>query len=107
MKAPGRHPGSAPAVGIQLMENHDEAYRVWSRAGMRDRVLVHIDAHDDVGWAADDAAINIASYICPALKEGIVREVFWVIPDKTWNTTKSIKSVMQRLKRIMKKYPGD
>jgi tetratricopeptide (TPR) repeat protein len=107
MKAPGRQPGSAPAVGIHLMENHDEAYQIWSRAGVRHRVLVHIDAHDDVVWAADEASINIASYICPALKEGIVREVFWVIPDETWKTPKSIKSVMQRLKRIMKKYPGD
>jgi tetratricopeptide (TPR) repeat protein len=107
MTPPGRRFSLAPEVGIQLMENHDEAYRIWARAGVRDRVLVHIDAHDDVVWAADEASINIASYICPALKEGIVREVFWVIPDATWNTTKSIKSVMQRLRRIMKKYPGD
>lgn len=41
MNAFGRHPGSAPAVGRQLKGNHDEAYRIWSRAGVRDRVLVH------------------------------------------------------------------
>lgn len=107
MTLSGRHLEPAAAVGIHLMENHDEAYRIWSRAGVRDRVLVHIDAHDDVVWAADEAAINIASYICPALKEGIVREVFWVIPDETWETPKSIKNVMQRLKGVMKRYPGD
>jgi hypothetical protein len=68
MTVPGRYPGSASAVSIQLMENHDEAYRVWRRAGVRDRVLVHIDAHDDVVWAADEASINIASYNLPGVK---------------------------------------
>jgi tetratricopeptide (TPR) repeat protein len=106
MEDSGQRSGLAPAGGIHLMENHDEAYRVWSRMGVRDRVLVHIDAHDDVVWAADDAAINIASFICPAIKEGMVREVFWVVPDETWATPKRIRCVMQRLKRVMKRYPG-
>jgi tetratricopeptide (TPR) repeat protein len=107
MKAPRQFAGPAPLVGIHLMENHDEAYRIWSRAGVRDRVLVHIDAHDDVVWAADEASINIASYICPALREGIVREVFWVIPDETWKSPKGIRNVIQRLKKVRKKYPGE
>ena len=32
------------------MENHDEAYHRWREAGLQERTLVHIDAHDDLLW---------------------------------------------------------
>lgn len=79
------------------MENHDEAYRVWRDAGVRQKILVHIDAHDDLVWMPDRAAINIANFICPALKENLVREVFWVVPDQTWEDASSRKPLVRRL----------
>ena len=71
---------------VHLMENHDGAYYIWRDLGVKDRILVHIDAHHDMWWAEDTKAslVTIANFICPALKEGIVREVFWVVPDATW-----------------------
>jgi Flp pilus assembly protein TadD len=79
-----------PGAPVFLMENHDQAYRLWSSAGLRDRVLVHIDAHDDlidhgaVQWTPAQASTNIATFLCAALREGIVREMVWVVPDDFW-----------------------
>jgi hypothetical protein len=95
-----------PATGIFVMENHDEAYRVWRDAGVRQKILVHIDAHDDLVWTPDQGPINIANFICPALKEDMVREVFWVVPDQTWEDARSRKHLVRRLRKILAKYPG-
>ncbi|MFI5329493.1 MAG: tetratricopeptide repeat protein [Desulfobaccales bacterium] len=88
------------------MENHDEAYRVWREAGVHEKILVHIDAHDDLVWNPDQGSINIANFICPALKEGMIREVFWVVPDRTWEDAASRKSLVRRLHKLLAKYPG-
>ena len=61
---------------VHLMENHDQAYFVWKDAGVRDKILVHVDAHDDLSWVADRSSLNIGNFICQALKEGMVREIF-------------------------------
>jgi tetratricopeptide (TPR) repeat protein len=87
------------------MENHDGALYVWREAGVRQRVLVHVDAHHDMWWIEDNATITIADFICPALKEGLVREIFWVIPDATFESPKSRKHVLKHLARILQKYP--
>ena len=73
---------------VFLCENHDEAYTVWRDLGVRNRILVHIDAHHDMygQWPAADGSrpqITIANYIYPAVEEGAVREVVWVVPDRT------------------------
>ena len=34
------------------MEDHDEAYLAWKEKKIRDRVLLHFDAHIDFGWIA-------------------------------------------------------
>jgi tetratricopeptide (TPR) repeat protein len=43
-------PPGAPVVDV--MEDHDGAYRVWKEAGLRDRILFHFDAHMDFAWIA-------------------------------------------------------
>lgn len=91
---------------IFLMENHDEAYRVWREAEVRDKILVHIDAHDDLLWSPDHDSINIGNFICPALKEGMVREVLWVVPDQTWEDASSRRTLVRCLHKISAKYPG-
>jgi tetratricopeptide (TPR) repeat protein len=91
---------------VFLMENHDEAYHIWRAAAVKQRVLVHIDAHDDIWWLPDAASPNIANFICPALREDLVKEVYWVVPDQTWSDLKGQRSVLRRLKRICKTYPG-
>ncbi len=91
---------------IHRMENHDAAYHCWREAGVKDRILVHLDAHHDMWWIDDNQAITIANYICPALQEGLVREVYWVVPDASFQTRANRRAVAQNLKRIVKKYPG-
>jgi len=90
-----------------LMKNHDEAYQVWHQAGVRERICVHLDAHDDMGWIPEETPTCIANFICQALKESLVREVFWVVPDQTWQSPRHLNPVLLRLKKIIKSYPGD
>ena len=100
------HSGSGSPNPIVLMENHDGAYRVWHQAGFREKILVHIDAHDDLSWAPDGDSLNIANFISLALREGIIREVFWVVPDHTWESSKTRKPLLRRLKQLTAKFPG-
>ncbi len=91
---------------VHLVENHDEVYHLWGSSGMKHRVLIHIDAHHDLGWFADPNHMDIANFIWPALKENIVREFFWVVPDPAWETPESRKSVIRHLKKITERCPG-
>lgn len=88
---------------IALMGDHNEAYRYWRQAreedpGLRGAVLVHFDSHDDLG---DDPPLHplppapgseseflsyvsrtpIGGFIAPAVYEGLVDEIYWVVPD--------------------------
>ena len=90
---------------IFKMENHDEAYYIWKNQGVKNKTIVHIDAHNDMWWIENDLRITIANFICPALKEDIVKKIFWIVPDKTWETTKNRKKVLSHLDRITKTYP--
>jgi tetratricopeptide (TPR) repeat protein len=88
------------------MENHDQAYYVWRDAGVKNRILVHIDAHHDMWWIEDNSSISIADFICPALKEDMVAEVYWVVPDGTWQSARSRRALRRVLKETLKKYPN-
>src|SRR5580765_3403265 len=91
---------------VFLMENHDEAYSVWRDAEAKNRILMHVDAHHDMWWVPENASMTIANFICPGLQEEMVREVFWVVPDQTWELSRSRKAVFQHLREITKWYPG-
>ena len=91
---------------ISLMENHDQAYYLWRDAGFKNRILVHIDAHDDMHYADPEDPINITNFICPALREDIVREVYWVIPDCNWQVAGGIAPVRRYLQKVTDCYPG-
>ena len=75
-----------PSRAVHCIENHDEAYSLWRERGFRRRILIHIDAHHDMWWTSDSTSITIANFICQALQEQIVRELYWVVPDATWQT---------------------
>lgn len=91
---------------VFVAESHDEAYRTWLGAGVNSRTLVHIDAHHDMWWAEDGQPITIANFICPALRNNLVGEVYWVVPDMTWKSARGRRAVLQHLRRIKKAYPG-
>ncbi len=84
MRHRGWRVGTDPVGRITKVENHDAAYHAWRDAGVRRRILIHIDAHHDMWWVSDPGEITIANFISPALAEDIVREVFWVVPDLCW-----------------------
>jgi tetratricopeptide (TPR) repeat protein len=96
-------PGGLPAV--HCIENHDEAYLLWRERRFRNRVLVHVDAHHDMWWTSDSAVLTIANFICPALREQIARELYWVVPDATWRTKSGRAAVRAHLRTIQREYP--
>ena len=103
----GRVASLDPASAVHVMENHDRAYGLWREAGVRERVLVHVDAHHDMSWMVDDGSLSIANFICPALKEGVVREVYWVVPDRTWESRFGRAALRRHVRDIQAGYPGD
>jgi tetratricopeptide (TPR) repeat protein len=90
---------------VSLFEKHDAAYAIWRRAGAKDRVLVHVDAHHDMWWIPEDVPTSIGDFICPSLKSGIVRQIFWVVPDRTWELRTSRKGVVEHVRRLTRTYP--
>jgi tetratricopeptide (TPR) repeat protein len=107
MKVQGSRPLLESPPCTFLMENHDEAYQKWRAAGVQEKILVHIDAHDDLWWIPDEESINIANFICPAIKDNLVKEVYWVVPDQTWEDSRTLKPVIRRLTKVLKSYPGN
>ncbi|NLO91283.1 MAG: tetratricopeptide repeat protein [Elusimicrobia bacterium] len=98
---------------IKLIEDHDQALKLWRKRGLRGLPLVHVDAHIDfrvpsaerpftavssarsveelkrgleaslafLRYSADfSRQTDIGNYIYPALEEGIVSGVYWVVP---------------------------
>lgn len=103
---PGKSGGMTPVARVVVMENHDQAYYTWRDAGVKQKILIHIDAHHDMWWMRESSPITIANFICPALKEELVREVYWVVPDATWQTARSRKPIVRHLRRITQAYPS-
>src|SRR5262249_44075429 len=97
--------GLEPVERVILMENHDAAYHVWREARVCQRILVHIDAHHDMWCVKDGTPITIANFIAPALKEDLIREVFWVVPDDSWQTTRTRRPILRHVRAIVKGYP--
>jgi tetratricopeptide (TPR) repeat protein len=94
------------APRVCRMENHDAAYGIWQASGRRERILIHLDAHDDMWWCPDHASLTIGNFISLSLAEGLVREVVWVVPNQTWENPGNLKPVLRRLKKVSKGYPG-
>jgi tetratricopeptide (TPR) repeat protein len=93
---------------VHCMEEHDGAYAVWHDAGVKGRVLVHIDAHHDLygNWFDKNQAgkrlpINRANFIYAAIAEELVRQVIWVVPDETWATPAGQVDIVKELRRMV------
>lgn len=96
---------------IHLYENHSSSLVAWRKAGVHDRILVHVDGHADLDWLPDATIARLAAaepeelaqaelhpyaldgtthrrfgiwnFVYPAARLGIVREYVWVVPDGT------------------------
>lgn len=95
---------SRPAAGAFLFENHDQALAAWRQSGLRGRVLVHVDAHPDLNAIAPGDAVTIANFVSAAVREGMIREIFWVIPDASWSHGESRAAVIGQVRRLMRKH---
>lgn len=90
---------------IVVMDNHDAAYGVWRDAGVNGRTLIHVDAHHDMWWQPSPDKINIADFISAALAGGLVRDVFWVVPDRDWGSARTRRPILRHLREMTKRYP--
>lgn len=106
MEKQGSRVGLEPIDRVFTMEKHDDAYRIWHDAGVKQKILIHIDAHHDMWWVTDGNSITIANFICPALKDDIIREILWVVPDLTWKTSRGRRPILHHVRKIAKSYPG-
>lgn len=91
---------------IFRVENHDEALLIWRNSGCRDRVLVHVDAHHDMWWVPPGQSVTIANFISPALRDGLLREIHWVVPDRSWDSAENRRQILLHLSRIQENFPG-
>lgn len=125
--------GIEPIKDVITLENHHEAYLVWQKRGIKNKILVHIDAHIDFGWIPDkdpkqiievqtkdelerlikaywlwnptskkkEDWLGIGNYICPAIRDNIVRELYWVVPDKALNDSKQRRRLEDTLRQLI------
>lgn len=58
-------------------------------------------------WWIDPAdPPTIATFLCPAIRDGCFRELFWVVPDATWHTRVGVRAIRRHLKVLAEDYPG-
>lgn len=105
----GKSIGEEPISPV-IMEDHSDSFIAWRRAKVKQRTVVHIDGHIDLEWMSDsdlkrifDARteeeikrlqldplhfeerslkpLSIMNYLYPAIREGMVKELYWVLPD--------------------------
>ena len=75
-------------ISVRLMEDHREAYFFWKELGLKDQACLHVDAHLDVSnlkapayETAERPEMNCGNFLLPALQEGILNSLVWVVPD--------------------------
>jgi tetratricopeptide (TPR) repeat protein len=94
------------AERLVAIDNHDGAYYAWRDAGVRNRRLIHIDAHHDIAWRDPLAPIGIGNFLSQALIDDLVGEVFWVVPDPSWTTPSDRRALVKQVRRLLARYPG-
>src|SRR4030042_5978619 len=106
---PGKLIGTEPINAI-LMEDHSDSFIAWRLAKVKQRTIVHVDSHIDLEWISDldlrrirgaktveelkqlqlnplhpeegsSKPLSIMNYLYPAIKEGMVKELYWVPQD--------------------------
>jgi tetratricopeptide (TPR) repeat protein len=57
-------------------------------------------------WVPPDQSVTIANFISPALREGILSEIYWVVPDHSWESAENRRHIFRHLRRIQQQFPG-
>jgi tetratricopeptide (TPR) repeat protein len=95
-----------PSQRIFRIENHDAALPIWRNSAGTNRILVHVDAHHDMWWVENEKNISIANFISPAMRDGILSEIYWVVPDRSWESVENRRQILHHLEKIQKGFPG-
>jgi tetratricopeptide (TPR) repeat protein len=95
----------APGVRLVIVDCHDEALQRWREAGVRAATAVHVDAHPDCEWADGDQ-VTIASFLSPALRDGLITTLYWIIPDAAWHDPATRAAVADYMTGVLARYPG-
>jgi tetratricopeptide (TPR) repeat protein len=90
---------------IHIMENHDAALAHWRAAG-RDRILVHVDPHHDAWFTGDNVPVNAANFVGYALRERLIREWYWVVPDSSFASAQNRGLLLAAMRKLIGSYPG-
>ena len=85
---------------IATFDLHDRAYEVWRDAGASGEVLVHIDAHHDAARDPAWTAIDIGNYVRAAIRDGMVADARWIVPDPMWRETATRRILLRELRTI-------
>ncbi|MDI6829297.1 MAG: tetratricopeptide repeat protein [Armatimonadota bacterium] len=91
---------------INVFDNHDQAYYLWKKAGISGAAVIHIDAHHDLFEPKGTNAPVISDYLRWALREGILREVYWVVPEHIWHSNSSRGIIWNHLKAMARTSGG-
>jgi tetratricopeptide (TPR) repeat protein len=97
---------SSSAPRIFRIENHDAALPIWKNLAGKERILVHVDAHHDMWWVQNDINVTIANFVSPAIRDGVLSEIYWVVPDRSWESAENRRHILRHLKKIQKNFPG-
>ncbi len=82
---------------IRFMEDHDELYKIWKRNNFHHKIVVHFDAHIDYR-TGDMNALHIGNYLSHAIRDGIIRKLYWVVPGTEESFLADIFELEKKLK---------
>src|SRR3989475_3412536 len=71
------------SVTVCVVEDHDEAYHAWKKAGFENKILVHFDAHIDFGWIAPTAEALLEKPSLSEMFSTLHRTPFWRLSEQT------------------------
>jgi tetratricopeptide (TPR) repeat protein len=88
---------TAPPIFIHDL--HDGAYYDWCAARRTPLPLVHLDAHHDLE-PIGRAGVHIGNFVRRAALDGLIKRVFWVVPDPVWRSAPSRAVLARELRAI-------
>ncbi len=51
--------------------------------------------------------VNTGNYLYPALKDGVIREIYWIVPDKIWDMPEERAIIKKIFQQILEKHPKE
>lgn len=90
------------------MDDHAEALPFWRQGGRQGLTCVHLDAHLDVqeegiplasstGAALHREGVHCGNFLAPALREGLITRLLWVVPPALISGPHRLRSTLQHL----------